>query len=585
MKIDQAKIIIRPRSTYEAIDLGVALWRQHALLLIRSSLTLLIPTYLILLAIFWNYPVFIFIIMWWLKPLLDRLPLHTLSVALFAPAPNASASLKYWFKNFRHHLINDLLLRRLSPMRSYLMPIYQLERSDRKSAKARRKYLSAKGYEGNTLIFVFMALEALLTLGVLFFMDLMIPVEITHHSNFMPTFELTFFADEMLFFRFMPIAYLLVLSVTETLYASIGFSLYINRRIISEGWDLELGFKKLAQRLGKVALFALVCLLPFAGTTQYLHASNDSNALNALNEKNSAQIFESSNIPKPIDHHHNAETAESDTTTFNTENIAGKSAPLEIEKLKNRFAKLIPTSEKQETLPIDPALLKQQQAEKVRVQNILDQPPFLIITEHKRFITEDDETESTPQTVDFKGTDILQLLLFLIVAILVGFLLYYARTLLPLFKGAKSPKAVEAITPIAEFQGHAITPDKVPHNMLTSFNEQWQDSPREALALLYRTMLSHLVHHYKIPLKRSHTENEVLKLVKKLKTPTLTESATTITRAWQRVAYAHQSLSESDQQTLLQAWERFQQTHDHHASVSKTKALNPSNTKSPQGEA
>ena len=62
MKIDQAKIIIRPRSTYEAIDLGVALWRQHALLLIRSSLTLLIPTYLILLAIFWNYPVFIFII-------------------------------------------------------------------------------------------------------------------------------------------------------------------------------------------------------------------------------------------------------------------------------------------------------------------------------------------------------------------------------------------------------------------------------------------------------------------------------------------------------------------------------------------
>jgi hypothetical protein len=41
-----------------------------------------------------------------------------------------------------------------------------------------------------------------------------------------------------------------VLAWSETLFAAGGFSTYLNRRILLEGWDIELGFRRLAQRVG-----------------------------------------------------------------------------------------------------------------------------------------------------------------------------------------------------------------------------------------------------------------------------------------------------------------------------------------------
>src|SRR5690606_12847134 len=44
-----------------------------------------------------------------------------------------------------------------------------------------------------------------------------------------------------------------------------GFSLYLNRRVKLEGWDLEIAFKRMAQKrsLPTLALLALAALLQF----------------------------------------------------------------------------------------------------------------------------------------------------------------------------------------------------------------------------------------------------------------------------------------------------------------------------------
>jgi hypothetical protein len=54
---------------------------------------------------------------------------------------------------------------------------------------------------------------------------------------------------------------MLAMSLTDLFTTGAGFGLYINNRTWIEGWDVELAFKRLAQRLGKVAVFLISCFI------------------------------------------------------------------------------------------------------------------------------------------------------------------------------------------------------------------------------------------------------------------------------------------------------------------------------------
>jgi hypothetical protein len=47
------------------------------------------------------------------------------------------------------------------------------------------------------------------------------------------------------------------MAVVAPIYVAAGFALYLNRRVELEAWDIELGFRRLAQRVAGVVLFAL----------------------------------------------------------------------------------------------------------------------------------------------------------------------------------------------------------------------------------------------------------------------------------------------------------------------------------------
>ena len=76
MRLTDASVAIRPRSAWEAIDLGVLLARRHLGLLMASWALLTLPLFVLLSALLWQYPTVAVLLFWWIKPAWERLPLH-----------------------------------------------------------------------------------------------------------------------------------------------------------------------------------------------------------------------------------------------------------------------------------------------------------------------------------------------------------------------------------------------------------------------------------------------------------------------------------------------------------------------------
>ena len=128
--LDRLKLAVRPRSPWEAVDLGLALLRAEAGPVYRAWLAVLLPLALILTLACPGRPWLAPLILWWLKPILDRPVLHVLAKATFGEAPGVTRTLAGGPGYCRRGLAATLLWRRLSPDRGLLLPVWQLEAPD-----------------------------------------------------------------------------------------------------------------------------------------------------------------------------------------------------------------------------------------------------------------------------------------------------------------------------------------------------------------------------------------------------------------------------------------------------------------------
>ena len=76
---------LRARSGWEAIELGMALVRRHAAAIWKPWLWLTLPVFVVLnLGAWWLDKFWLAaLLMWWLKPAFDRVPLYVISRAVF----------------------------------------------------------------------------------------------------------------------------------------------------------------------------------------------------------------------------------------------------------------------------------------------------------------------------------------------------------------------------------------------------------------------------------------------------------------------------------------------------------------------
>lgn len=249
MRLDSLIINLRERRPWEAMDLGtrlvIALTKYiivpwTGILIIFTTLSVYIQVS--------GYPFLGLFLFWLFKPVYDSLLLFILSNELFSEKLSTSVLFKNLFVWLNPGLKHSISWWRLSPMRSFIMPVHNLEGLSRGLRKKRLKILQ-KDTSGYAIGLTIMALnyELIINLSIYMVIAFFIPDDI--YSSLWGYFES---ADETTAGLVLnTIFYAMTVFIIEPLYLSAGFLLYLNRRVKLEAWDIELVFKQINNRLDK----------------------------------------------------------------------------------------------------------------------------------------------------------------------------------------------------------------------------------------------------------------------------------------------------------------------------------------------
>lgn len=147
MQLDRVQVVLRPRSSWEAMELGTALVRRHARALWKAWFIASLPLLALVNALAWMLDALLLaaLAMWWLKPLFDRLPLYLLSRAVFGDVPPLREVLAAPRRFGWRSLLRDLTWARLSPVRSVAMPVHLLEGASGERLALRKRAIIGGG--------------------------------------------------------------------------------------------------------------------------------------------------------------------------------------------------------------------------------------------------------------------------------------------------------------------------------------------------------------------------------------------------------------------------------------------------------
>jgi hypothetical protein len=265
-------ITLRRRSAWEAMDLGVTMLQRWWRTVYAAHLAVSAPIMAAAIAFGWftgRAWLGVFLI-WWLKPVYDRVVLHVLSRAVFGQHHDVRAvfaSAKDWLNT---GIFSALFLRAIwfDLVRSFTLPVRQLEGQSGRAARERRSVLGRRvGSYAIWLTLVCSALEILVlwtSFGLL--ASLFLPATAdTAQGGF---WDALFGAGEdgaPLFEVEDMFSYAAAVLVLEPFYVAAGFALYLNRRTLLEGWDIEVALRRIAQRY---AAAAMVLIAAFAAAPQ-----------------------------------------------------------------------------------------------------------------------------------------------------------------------------------------------------------------------------------------------------------------------------------------------------------------------------
>lgn len=238
MQLDHLTARIRPRTSWEGLDLGFALARNRfpALWGIWCFCALPVATF----GAFWlpTRPDLWLLLVWWFKPLYEAPMLYWLSRALFG-APLYPGDL--WRERRQvlpRRLLPNLLWRRFQLSRAFLLPLTLLEGLRGTERRQRKRVMQSKDSTGTWLTLICLHLESILWSSALVLALFLVPEELPRMDTGAALFEV-----ESAAYWFSVVLYWLAMSVIAPFYVAAGFSLYLTRRTELEAWDLELVFR------------------------------------------------------------------------------------------------------------------------------------------------------------------------------------------------------------------------------------------------------------------------------------------------------------------------------------------------------
>jgi hypothetical protein len=249
MILEDFALVLRRRRPWEALDLGMVIVRRWRWVALRAWLATYGPfACACALLLFWDWRA-AWLVLWWSKPLFDRVLLSVYSRSVFGSVPSLSESLVA-LRGFlaTRQLWADLTYRRFSLRRSFTLCVTQLE-GQSGAGRALRVNVLAQSISG-CAAWLTLACGSFVLLGCITFVAAvraLAPLGVTWASWLGGPFagRAPEWADAVFLFALLAVSETLF----EPLYVASGFSLYLNRRSELEGWDLELAFRRMQQRL------------------------------------------------------------------------------------------------------------------------------------------------------------------------------------------------------------------------------------------------------------------------------------------------------------------------------------------------
>ena len=241
MQLEQANVVLRPRSSWEAIDLGFRMARRWYpslwLLWMATALPVFATVHLflhdsMLLAIF---------VFWWLKPLFEPLLTAWLGRALFNVEVPVREHLRDALPVLRKGLIGNLSWRRLFPSRSFYLCVQQLEGLYGERYRSRLQVLENTHPNSGWLTILVLHMEMVLGMSVSGLILMLLPDTVDIDLG-----TLEYLDSSIAYAWFNNLSYFLVASLIAPFYVAAGFSLYINARTELEAWDIEIAFRRMS---------------------------------------------------------------------------------------------------------------------------------------------------------------------------------------------------------------------------------------------------------------------------------------------------------------------------------------------------
>ena len=504
MRVEGLNIALRRRPPWEATDLGVALVRRHLRAIIVPWLVVSGIAFIALNVLLLPFDLgwLALLLLWWLKPLFDRVPVYVLARAIMGEVPSVRTTLRAQWRDAWRPILPWLLWRRLHPSRSMLLPVDLLE-GLRGPARGERVRVLSRG-EGATpglLWLIGFWIGVMLWASIILFGLMLVPSEFL--SDTAKALMDTLLEQPPWWIQLLAITlYWLVLMVVEPIYVGAGFALYLNRRTQLEAWDVEIAFRKMRARLAAAAPLLVVLALLGAGASP-AHAQQREPA-----PAPAASRVQERDLPPTL------------PLVFGDARVD-----------ESRFNKAVGQAYR------DPLL------DAKRTQ----------VTWEKR--NKAKPRDAKPRDLSWLAgfgkavAFIAEWGLWILAGGLVVLLLATARHWLPWMRG--SLRRHKPLPPRVETEVLEL-PESLPDNVPAEARRLWsQGKPRHALALLYRASVESMASRAEVALPPGATESECLRASRRMPDEEDRRLFARMVRVWQYAAYARQLPAQAEFDELL----------------------------------
>ncbi|KRA17213.1 hypothetical protein [Lysobacter sp. Root604] len=553
MKIESLTVALRPRTAWEAVELGTALTRRHAVAIWKPYLLLTLPLFVALNAAAWALDMLWLaaLLMWWLKPVFDRIPLYVLSRAVFGDVPSTGQTVRAQLRWGARWALPYLTWRRLSPARSLYLPVDLLEGGRGAEARQRRSALGAPVYGVAALLtLVCFHFEGALYLGIAAGAAMFIPAEYLSESA--QSIWQALLAEATWVQLAGNILAWAATCLIEPFYVGAGFGLYLNRRTEIEAWDIEIVFRRLRARLSAASAPLLLALCFGLGVLPDASAQQAAPSAPRAPSAEAAAMDDAAVDEEAVDE----EAADESNEEFvEAADAASIGAPLRdpvgsddveaSEDGEEALQKAVAAKEAQAPPTLD-EVFGDARAEEADLREAVDQAyrdptvtPKRKVTTWKARNPDKPREPKSPPALEGLGV-VLALIgkygLWLLLGTLVVLILVTAPRWLRWLRDSaraeeREPKPVQT--------GVVVEVEPLPDDIPTAARRLWQSGrQRDALALLYRASVEAMVARAQVVLVPGATEAECLRASRKMPLAEDREVFASAVRTWQYAAYA-----------------------------------------------